>query len=202
MNIRKEVTLAEYIKGKWKILITKSFFLLRLFFQLSTIDRIKILGLILGQQSSLITLNKGTTVTIAREDIFSKLWFLFDMQKMESRIEAMPKYLNLHLEIKSNLNYIMFKYDEKNLFFQYSNNNELLNSLMVINITYVEKKWSIIKCANNIVFDIGANVGDSAIYFILTGAKRVIAIEPFTSHFKRLLDNVKTQNLGGGYHLC
>jgi len=32
---------------------------------------------------------------------------------------------------------------------------------------------------NKIVLDIGANIGDSSIYFATLGAKKVMAVEPF-----------------------
>jgi len=46
-----------------------------------------------------------------------------------------------------------------------------------------------------VVVDVGAYVGDSAIYFALKGAKRVIAIEPHPSAFFEMLDNIKLNNM-------
>jgi len=46
-----------------------------------------------------------------------------------------------------------------------------------------------------IVIDVGAFVGDSAIYFALRGAKRIIAIEPHPGAFAEMLDNIKLNNL-------
>jgi FkbM family methyltransferase len=46
-----------------------------------------------------------------------------------------------------------------------------------------------------IVVDVGAYIGDSAIYFALKGAKRVIAIEPHPGAFAEMLDNVKLNNM-------
>ena len=45
------------------------------------------------------------------------------------------------------------------------------------------------------VVDIGAFVGDSAIYFALRGAKRVIAIEPHPVAYTEMLENIKLNNL-------
>jgi FkbM family methyltransferase len=47
------------------------------------------------------------------------------------------------------------------------------------------------------VVDVGAYVGDSAIYFALKGAERVIAIEPHPSAYIEMLDNIKLNNLEG-----
>jgi len=46
-----------------------------------------------------------------------------------------------------------------------------------------------------VVVDVGAYVGDSAIYFALKGAKRVIAIEPHPGAFAEMLDNIRLNNL-------
>jgi len=48
---------------------------------------------------------------------------------------------------------------------------------------------------DKIVIDVGAFVGDSAIYFALRGAKRIIAIEPHPGAFAEMLDNIKLNNL-------
>ena len=46
-----------------------------------------------------------------------------------------------------------------------------------------------------VVVDVGAFVGDSAIYFALKGAKRVLAIEPHLGAFSEMLDNIKLNNM-------
>ena len=48
-----------------------------------------------------------------------------------------------------------------------------------------------------VVVDVGAFVGDSAVYFALRGARRVIAIEPHPGAFAEMLDNIKLNNLEG-----
>ena len=48
---------------------------------------------------------------------------------------------------------------------------------------------------DKIVVDIGANIGDSAIYFALSGAARVIAIEPFPRNYEMARKNVELNNL-------
>jgi len=50
--------------------------------------------------------------------------------------------------------------------------------------------------SGRVVVDIGAFVGDSAIYFALSrGAKRVIAVEPHPGAFAEMLDNIRLNNL-------
>ena len=45
------------------------------------------------------------------------------------------------------------------------------------------------------VVDVGAYIGDSAIYFALKGAKRVIAVEPHPNAYAEMLENIRLNNL-------
>ena len=47
------------------------------------------------------------------------------------------------------------------------------------------------------VVDIGANVGDSSIYFALKGARKVVGVEPLPSVYARAIENVKLNHLEG-----
>jgi FkbM family methyltransferase len=47
------------------------------------------------------------------------------------------------------------------------------------------------------VIDVGAFVGDIAMYFILKGAGRVIAIEPLPANYEELLDNIHLNGIEG-----
>jgi len=46
-----------------------------------------------------------------------------------------------------------------------------------------------------VVVDVGAFVGDSAVYFALKGARRVIAVEPHPGAYAEMLDNIRLNNL-------
>ncbi|MEM3489920.1 MAG: FkbM family methyltransferase [Nitrososphaerota archaeon] len=55
---------------------------------------------------------------------------------------------------------------------------------------YYGEDYSFLKPEGEKVIDIGANIGDSAIYFCVNGAKEVLAIEPFSGSYNSLLKNV------------
>ncbi|MGC9180925.1 MAG: FkbM family methyltransferase, partial [Vulcanisaeta sp.] len=46
-----------------------------------------------------------------------------------------------------------------------------------------------------VVVDVGAFVGDSAIYFVLRGAEKVIAIEPHPGAYEEMLENIRLNNM-------
>lgn len=48
---------------------------------------------------------------------------------------------------------------------------------------------------DNIVVDIGANIGDSAISFAIGGAKKVVAMEPYPYSYKWAVENIRLNNL-------
>jgi len=76
------------------------------------------------------------------------------------------------------------------------------------NVRFRHMRWSILEAfdfgsfegidvGNRVVIDAGAFVGDSAIYFALKGAKRIIAVEPHPDAFAEMLDNIRLNNLEG-----
>jgi FkbM family methyltransferase len=67
------------------------------------------------------------------------------------------------------------------------NNGDLIHSFLDSDYSNLpfQKKW---------VLDIGMNIGDSSIYFILNGATRVIGVEPFSKNFEFASKNVKENN--------
>lgn len=44
---------------------------------------------------------------------------------------------------------------------------------------FVKEDYKFLEPENEVVIDVGANIGDSAIYFLLRGARKVIALEPY-----------------------
>tara|TARA_B100000029_G_scaffold318156_1_gene310563 strand:- start:3614 stop:4606 length:993 start_codon:yes stop_codon:yes gene_type:complete len=67
------------------------------------------------------------------------------------------------------------------------NNGDLAN-------IFVKNDYEFLKVENKIVLDIGANIGDTAIYFATKGARKVIGIEPFHENFKIAQKNIAFNN--------
>lgn len=60
---------------------------------------------------------------------------------------------------------------------------------------YMKEDYRFLNVNDQIVIDIGANIGDSSIYFVLNGAKKVIALEPYPYSFKFAEMNVKENKM-------
>lgn len=83
-----------------------------------------------------------------------------------------------------------FPFQGRNLAFKGADSNGDLAAV------YGKLKFENIKLFEETVVDVGANIGDSSIYFIARGAKRVIAIEPFPQSFNLLIENIRINGLG------
>ncbi len=57
------------------------------------------------------------------------------------------------------------------------------------------EEYSFLHVNNETVIDIGANVGDSPIYFALNNAKKIIALEPYPYSYNIALKNIKLNHL-------
>ncbi|MFP3317508.1 MAG: FkbM family methyltransferase [Candidatus Nanopusillus sp.] len=71
-------------------------------------------------------------------------------------------------------------------------------SIWTINEVYVENEYNpgiLSDLKGKDVVDIGANVGDSPIYFAVFGAKKVIGVEPLPNVANCAINNVKLNNL-------
>ena len=58
-------------------------------------------------------------------------------------------------------------------------------------------QYSFADVGGRTVIDVGAFVGDTAIYFALKGAKKVYAVEPHPGAYAEMLENIKLNNMEG-----
>ena len=70
-----------------------------------------------------------------------------------------------------------------------------LNLYWPINETFDLDQCGFIDVSDRVVADIGAFVGDSAIYFALRGTRRIYAIEPHPGAYTEMLENIKLNNM-------
>jgi FkbM family methyltransferase len=63
--------------------------------------------------------------------------------------------------------------------------------------TFILEEYKFLECRRRLVIDIGAEIGDSSIYFAIKGATKVIAIEPMPYNFYFIKENVKLNGFDG-----
>lgn len=60
---------------------------------------------------------------------------------------------------------------------------------------FFEEVYKMCPVEDQTIIDVGANIGDSSIYFALRGAKKIIAIEPFPANYELAKKNIELNNL-------
>ncbi len=60
---------------------------------------------------------------------------------------------------------------------------------------FFNDEYKFLDVCNEIVLDIGANIGDTPIYFALKGAKKIIALEPYPYPYSIAIENIKINKL-------
>ena len=60
---------------------------------------------------------------------------------------------------------------------------------------FIYQDYSAVDVSGRIIVDVGGFVGDSAIYFVLRGARRVYAVEPHPGAYQEMLENIKLNNM-------
>lgn len=68
-------------------------------------------------------------------------------------------------------------------------------AILEVKQTFIDQQYSAVSVKGRQVVDIGANIGDSAIYFALRGATSVVALEPYLSNFKLALMNINSNQM-------
>ncbi|MCL6090736.1 MAG: FkbM family methyltransferase [Candidatus Thermoplasmatota archaeon] len=69
------------------------------------------------------------------------------------------------------------------------------NSSATIFSTFIYEDWKKLSVKGKFVLDIGGYIGDTAIYFIAKGAKKVVVYEAFPYSYKIALTNIKQNKL-------
>lgn len=73
--------------------------------------------------------------------------------------------------------------------------DSLVSDLAVIGLRFLKQEYGFFDVAGCTVLDIGGNIGDSALYFLSTGAQHISAYEPFAATIERARANVALNSL-------
>lgn len=90
-----------------------------------------------------------------------------------------------------------FRYNNSICITPYGFKLKLLNGIysFIIDEIYLMKVYGDKSLNDRIVIDIGASIGDTAIYFVMNNAKKVYTFEPDKERFKLLIENIRLNNL-------
>ena len=140
-----------------------------------------------------IKLKSGKIIHIDGPNDYSDFWSETGILEL---INCLSKG-NVRLKIYKE--YILLFYNNKNLDptasngkikFYFRDKDEKKSLLWALKEEFAEQQYRNLEVNGREVLDIGAYVGDSAIYFILNGAKHVYAFEPYPSSYSLALKNI------------
>lgn len=99
--------------------------------------------------------------------------------------------------IKTAGNDIVIGYRNRRITFHYTSDYQLTNTITGIKEEFLENQYLDVDVRGKVVLDIGASIGDSAIYFALNGAKRIVSLEPYPYTYNVAKENIKLNGLAG-----
>ena len=139
----------------------------------------------------IMQLRNGKKIEIKKPEDYFSFW------ESDEGMQESLKQLNLNNKVKIIIKskIVEFKLSDKIVKFNYDSKKQLNNTLGMIKEQFIEEQYGWLDVKGKDVIDIGANVGDSAIYFALKGAKHVYAFEPYPYSYKIALKNVKLNYL-------
>lgn len=136
-------------------------------------------------------LRNGKKIKINRPEDYFSSW-----EAGESQLALLKQFnLNRQVKIIERRKIIEFRFSNRLLRFHYDSHKQLYNTLNMIKEQFIEEQYKWLSIKNKIVIDIGANIGDSAIYFALRGARHIYALEPYPYSYKLAMQNIKLNRL-------
>jgi FkbM family methyltransferase len=98
-------------------------------------------------------------------------------------------------EIRVINNYVCSKYKKNELKFYFNTKEEKIHAILMLIGEFFDEPHSELEVKDRKVVDIGAYIGDTAIYFALQGAKHVYGFEPYPYSYQLAKKNVDANNL-------
>jgi len=166
--------------------------------------------LILGKQNIELKLRNGDTITVSRFlypriIYYYYLGYIIDINKNEIKIKLDDKIYSIPINalysndiggiISGIIMFIKLNWQYKKDYWE-KNGIKFKHAYGFICEVFEEEEYKFLNVKDKNVLDIGAFVGDSPIYFILKGAKKVYAIEPHPGAYNEMIENMKLNNTG------
>jgi hypothetical protein len=137
--------------------------------------------------SATLKFKDGSTLDIKKKT-FSSLWSSKEMQLSLFRSAA----INSKVYVKKNQVGLFYK--DRKLLFNYNEN--ATDTLSILREVFIDGRYSFLDVRGKDVVDIGAYIGDTAMYFILNGARHVYAFEPDRGRYLLAKKNITANGMG------
>jgi len=131
-------------------------------------------------------LRNGKKVKIEKSDDYFNFWQNFWNSKPEALIFLLR---DAKFDKKKK---IEFKYKNRFLRIYFP---EIGDAITVYKEQFIDEQYKWLNVKGKEVVDVGASIGDTAIYFTVNGAKHVYAFEPYPFSYKIAVKNIKLNKL-------
>jgi len=133
------------------------------------------------------------------DDLFSFIYLLDNWPQYLIRKFIFKKGVELKVKkivgITYNKEGILFRWHNRNINFCLPRQDKKFDIIWLINENFIKEQYKWLDVKGKDVVDVGANVGDTAIYFALKGAKHVYAFEPYPYSYNIAKKNIKLNHL-------
>ena len=139
----------------------------------------------------IMRLRNGKKIEINKPEDYFSFW-----ENEEGKQELFKRWDADHsVKIIGKGRIVKFKFSNKSIKFYYDSKKQLNNTSGLIKEQFIEEQYNWLDVKGKNVIDIGANIGDSAIYFALKGAKHVYAFEPYPYSYRIASQNIRLNKL-------
>jgi len=133
------------------------------------------------------------------DDLFSFIYLLDNWPQYLVRKFIFKKEVGLKVKKIANIMYnkegILFRWHNRNINFCLPRQDKKFDIVWLINENFTNEQYKWLDVKGKDVVDVGANIGDTAIYFALKGAKHVYAFEPYPYSYNIAKKNIKLNHL-------
>lgn len=136
-------------------------------------------------------LRNGLKINISKPKDYFRFWDTEGAQRALLKQWGLDK----KIKIKKNKKMIRFNFMHKSISLVYDSGKQIANTIRMIKDQFMEEQYCWLDVRGKDVVDIGANIGDTAIYFALKSAKHVYAFEPYPYSYGLALKNIKLNEL-------
>ena len=136
-------------------------------------------------------LRNGQKIGIKKSEDYFSFW-----ESDEGQQELLKQWgFDSIIKLDKNRKIVRFKFKNKIVGLYYDLQKQLANTIDMITGQFIKNEYGWLNVKGKTVIDIGANIGDTAIYFALNGAKHVYAFEPYPYSYRIATQNVRLNEL-------
>ncbi len=134
-----------------------------------------------------IRLDKSKSITLSKKEDYSEFWTNREVLSAQIKKDHLPIKIGRNVATYGQRNKVRFYFDS---------DMQMQNAVGLMVEQFFKGQYAWLNVKARTVLDIGANVGDTAIYFAQKGATHVYAYEPWPYSYMIAKKNVELNRLG------